>query len=206
MPAGIFPASTIASWPAPLDIRCAGSARLLERAIEHRRDGRIHRDRRLIEARLPRHLQPAACRDLVGRFRQSLHSRLAHAIGRMTHVERHDRASGHDVAGAGLDRNPSDCCHKSGCRERLPLDFGNPRGRARQRVFPHFHRCRPGVPGGAVERQVCTALAGNDIDNRERQVEILEDGPLLDVELEVTERVGRSPAHRECGWDRGRTA
>ena len=47
------------------------------------------------------------------------------------------------------------------------------------------------MPCGAVERQFRPALTGNDIDDGERKIEILENGPLLDVELEIAERVGR---------------
>ena len=47
------------------------------------------------------------------------------------------------------------------------------------------------MPGNAVERHVCTALAGYDIDHGKRQVEILENRSLLDVKFEVTERIAR---------------
>ena len=39
----------------------------------------------------------------------------------------------------------------------------------------------------AVERQFCSALTGNDIDDGEWKVEILENRTLLDVELEIAE-------------------
>src|SRR5687768_86323 len=47
------------------------------------------------------------------------------------------------------------------------------------------------MTGSARERQFCPRLAGNDIDNGERQIEIFENGPLFDVKFEVAEGIRR---------------
>src|SRR5918995_662070 len=47
------------------------------------------------------------------------------------------------------------------------------------------------MAGSARECQFCPRLTGNDIDNGERQIEIFENGTLLDVKFKVAECIRR---------------
>src|SRR5688500_10954457 len=107
----------------------------------------------------------------------------------MPDIERRNRATGDDVAGAGLYHNRSDSCHKSRCRKGLPLDCGNPFRGACQGVLSYLHRRRSGMCCSTFKRQFCPALTCDHIDDSEWKVEVLENGKLLDVELEIADMV-----------------
>ena len=62
---------------------------------------------------------------------------------------------------------------------------------ARERVAPLVHRCRAGVRGLAAEGDLVALDAERAQDDAERQIERLEHGPLLDVELEVRGCAGK---------------
>src|SRR5688572_21761030 len=118
----------------------------------------------------------------------------------MPDIKRHNRAAGHDIARARFHGNPSHRRHETGCRERLALYLRDPFGGACECILPHPHWRRPGVACGALEREFCAHLSRNDIDNGKRKIEVLEDGALLDVELEIAERIWRRLRIRNTVW------
>ena len=167
--------------------RCASTAR--SSAGDERG---IHRDRRLVEPRLARRRRArAAPRSRAAASISRSTAASPHVIVGMTDVEARDTAPGDDVGGAGLGLDLSDRRDQAGCRQRLAL-----RRRTIHSAAPASASRRasigvvPAWLAAPVKVTSSAALSGDRVDDAERQAEALEHRSLLDVELEIAERVG----------------
>ena len=75
-------------------------------------------------------------------------------------------------------------------------------GQAEERVPPELERGRPGVGRRSRERAPEVSLAGDGLDDADGNSLVVEDGALLDVELEIGVEVGPADVGREDPLDR----
>src|SRR4051794_2189408 len=62
--------------------------------------------------------------------------------------------------------------------------FGNPGGRARERILPQVHRCRTGMVCVPSKPEGSTSLPCNGSNQAERKTCCIKNRPLLNVELQ----------------------
>src|SRR5208283_2045730 len=103
-------------------------------------------------------------------------------------VEGCGEAAGDDVARAGAGLDLADGGDEAGAREGVALDLDDPlRGGGEGVAAKAAHGGGAGVVGLAGEDELHAGLADDGLDVAEGAVFALEDGALLDVELEVGE-------------------
>src|SRR5262249_34672768 len=84
-------------------------------------------------------------------------------------------------------------------RTAFPLHDADPFGGAGERVLAEVHRCGAGMSGPAGEADFEAALPDDSFDHADWQIEALEHGALLDVELQVAADVRGHSGARNLG-------
>ena len=204
MAAGMRSATIIASWPAPLDMRCTTTPLRAIARSSPADERRIHRNGRLVQPGVGCDVQLAPRGDRPSRIDQPANRLPSHVIVRMPDVEARDTPARDHIGGARPGLDLSHRRDQAGCPMRLRFDGHNPLRRTGDRIMTRVHGRRAGVVGGADKGDIETALSGDRLDDRQRQAETIEHRPLFDVELEVAGqrllRRARLPAGR--GRDR----
>ena len=155
---------------------------------------RVRGGRGRARAHLPAELDAAPGGDRRGLGVHVAAGPLAHAVVLVADVQAEAHRAGHDVARPRPHRELSDRGDDAGGRARRRLHGQDQLGGGAQGVAPVLHRDGPGVPGRTHEPDRDPALPRDGGDDPDRQVEPLEHGPLLDVDLDVADRVLRRPA------------
>ena len=109
-------------------------------------------------------------------------------------VERGADGAGDDVDGAGIGGDAADGGDELGVVGGVALDFDDPLGGGGEGVLAQGHGGGAGVVGVAFEGELEARLADDGFDYGERGVGLFEDGPLLDVDFDGGEGVGRERA------------
>ena len=159
-------------------------------------ESRIHRHRGPVERHRPGHPNSSQACLVLGVSAQLLDHAAPLLIVWTTHVEGRTRAPGDDVHLSRQRRQRSHGADQPGLFGYAPLDLDGPRRRRGQGIVPLTHRHRAGVPRQAVEAQLRAGVPRDRRHDADRQVELLEGAPLLDVDLQKRPEGPRVPTRR----------
>ena len=166
--------------------RVGGTGQLLDHRRRHVAQLRVEGDRRDAPQLLDPDRDALLLRDPLGRLARARQQPGQHLAVRVALIDRQLHGLGDDGRHSGRGHQPPG--RELGVRlaRRVAQLEQQPR-RGAQRLPALLHRRRAGVGRLAVEADHVALDADRPVDHRQRQAEVLEHGPLLDVELDVAE-------------------
>ena len=130
-------------------------------------------------------------RYLLRRHRHRVYCLVANSVRRVPYIQRHPCFARHHVHRARLSRYPSRRSHQPLHPARVGFHRQHPLRCGQQRILAQIHRCRARMVRFTVERELHPRLSRNALHHAQRLFFRLQHRPLLNVNLEVSQRLFR---------------